>query len=165
MELSDYCKGEFGATLAHKDSKDAAAMSFGQAAAAAPAANSQSVLILGAGLVAAPAVEYLSRDPTRQVLSHAAFISDAACAAAINVDAAFTGDAAAFTGDAACTVGACAAGFTDWVAQKSCCNSPNSPRAHSVAGCRSWLLLHWRARLRTWCARWDVQTSPQSHST
>ena len=66
MELSDYCKGEFGATLAHNDSKDAAAMSFGQAAAAAlAAANSQSVLILGAGLVAAPDVEYLSCDPTR----------------------------------------------------------------------------------------------------
>jgi len=79
FELSDFCKGDFGATLvAPKFTKDAAAMSFGQAATpAAATAAAQNVLILGAGLVAAPAVEYLSRDPNRHVVVASAVPSEA----------------------------------------------------------------------------------------
>eukprot|EP00656_Telonema_subtile_P047495 TRINITY_DN545_c0_g1_i1.p1 TRINITY_DN545_c0_g1~~TRINITY_DN545_c0_g1_i1.p1 ORF type:complete len:1029 (-),score=352.60 TRINITY_DN545_c0_g1_i1:354-3440(-) len=74
-EVRDVCKGTFDATLARKPqdrhTKDAPAMSFGQSP------EVQTVLILGAGLVAAPAVEYLSRDPHRKVVVASALASEA----------------------------------------------------------------------------------------
>ena len=78
----DYCSGNFTAT-AHElqmqnTQKDSAAMSFGMAYSSEPeqlvnplAADEENaakeIVILGAGLVAAPAVEYLSRAPGRAV--------------------------------------------------------------------------------------------------
>jgi alpha-aminoadipic semialdehyde synthase len=81
QENQTYCNGEYGRTL---DVSSGGSSGHGPATVTAGQTdpNRKSVLVLGAGLVAAPAVEMLSRDPTRTVVLISGIEGEAAALAA-----------------------------------------------------------------------------------
>ncbi|RHY35266.1 hypothetical protein DYB32_000236 [Aphanomyces invadans] len=64
-ELPDYCQGKYDQTL--RQIKDGAGMSFTGNATVHDAAERKNIVCLGAGLVSAPLVEYLTRDPNHSL--------------------------------------------------------------------------------------------------
>ncbi|CAK4130240.1 unnamed protein product [Aphanomyces euteiches] len=64
-ELPDYCQGKYDQTL--RQIKDGAGMSFSGNVTVHDAQERKNIVCLGAGLVSAPLVEYLTRDPNHSL--------------------------------------------------------------------------------------------------